>query len=1019
MEEGRSWRGTARAGIAGASREELMRETIHALAKDGRADRIGVWLEQDSLSSSEPHAAASLRGLVWEPEAGETPKEWERLSLEPPLPQELLASGQTVEQELEASLSRSMIGPLVGLRRALWTPIEGKSHLRGLLLTGTRRKQASLPRELTESVAAELALALELDLEQHLGQERQADLRLTKHILAALGSETSTDIVLSQLAANCTEVPADGSGAGASFAVIGHGPARAPNSPAAAEIKFVWESGDCACTRSVEREPLASLWRAALAAGRVMAAEPPASWSKEGLARLVAIPLMNAGASLGVLVAGISQKASPLATLERLELRAMLAVSALERRSRQAEQIRHTTRREALLEFSPEATVLLDARGNIASLNHSAKMLLQEARAERAPETRLRRAQPPYSKDSAWCIGGRFASLFCARVQQRVEEWSSRALAGERKEAIELEEACEDELITGVRVRVHAPLAAGDDLVAVVLSPAAAHEAAQQRSRAETELHNVLEWVEEGIVVFGANHTIRAMNTRFAQIAGLTPAEVATCTTLDRLSAQLAGRTTEPENFAKRWRELARGAEGGTREELQLARPVPRVLERSMRPVLDSAGKLLGRIEIYRDLTAERVFQAKLIQTEKLAALGQMVTGIAHELSNPLTSILGYSQRLLVRKHLAGRTEEARQIYEEAERASTILRQLLLNARETRPERKRVALNQVVLRAMELQRFGSAAEKIRIELDLDPTLPFVTGDSGQLQQVLMNLIGNARQAIVQEAKAGTIRLRTARSGDHRIILQVIDDGPGIPQAILARIFDPFFTTKPVGVGTGLGLSIVLSVVREHGGQVIVSNPPEGGTVFSVELPVETESSLKPGRPLLEAGEQLPAVSAAAASNNHRPHAVPRPAPRSNHRGTRVLVVEDEPTVARLIADVLEDEGLHVDVLLDGREALERAGREPFDLVVCDMKMPGLDGQHFYHSLARARNPLQQRFLFVTGDVIAPQTQEFLERNRLPHVAKPFRVEELTAKVFSLLDSQRAGGGRAAAAEQAH
>jgi len=124
-------------------------------------------------------------------------------------------------------------------------------------------------------------------------------------------------------------------------------------------------------------------------------------------------------------------------------------------------------------------------------------------------------------------------------------------------------------------------------------------------------------------------------------------------------------------------------------------------------------------------------------------------------------------------------------------------------------------------------------------------------------------------------------------------------------------------------------------------------------------------------------------------------------------------------VARLIADVLEDEGLHVDVLLDGREALERAGREPFDLVVCDMKMPGLDGQHFYHSLARVRNPLQQRFLFVTGDVIAPQTQEFLERNRLPHVAKPFRVEELTAKVFSLLDSQRAGGGRAAAAEQAH
>src|SRR6267154_6734271 len=117
---------------------------------------------------------------------------------------------------------------------------------------------------------------------------------------------------------------------------------------------------------------------------------------------------------------------------------------------------------------------------------------------------------------------------------------------------------------------------------------------------------------------------------------------------------------------------------------------------------------------------------------------------------------------------------------------------------------------------------------------------------------------------------------------------------------------------------------------------------------------------------------------------------------------RVLVVEDEPTVARLIADVLEDEGMHVDVLLDGREALDRAARQTFDLVICDMKMPGLDGQHFYKSLERSGNPLRDRFLFVTGDTIAAQTREFLERHRLPHVAKPFRVEELTDKVHGVL-----------------
>src|SRR4029077_12475576 len=122
-------------------------------------------------------------------------------------------------------------------------------------------------------------------------------------------------------------------------------------------------------------------------------------------------------------------------------------------------------------------------------------------------------------------------------------------------------------------------------------------------------------------------------------------------------------------------------------------------------------------------------------------------------------------------------------------------------------------------------------------------------------------------------------------------------------------------------------------------------------------------------------------------------------------GNRVLVVEDEPTVARLIADVLEDEGFLVDVMLDGREALNHAAREPYDLVICDMKMPGLDGQHFYRSLVRAGNPLRERFLFVTGDIVAAQTREFLERNQLPHVAKPFRVEELTEKVHSVLETQ--------------
>jgi two-component system, NtrC family, sensor kinase len=141
---------------------------------------------------------------------------------------------------------------------------------------------------------------------------------------------------------------------------------------------------------------------------------------------------------------------------------------------------------------------------------------------------------------------------------------------------------------------------------------------------------------------------------------------------------------------------------------------------------------------------------------------------------------------------------------------------------------------------MELQRFSLATEKIRVELDLDPTLPFVHGDAGQLQHVLINLLGNARQALEEQGQGGVIRLRTRKAGERRVLLEVKDSGPGIPQAIQARIFDPFFTTKPAGVGTGLGLSIVLSVVREHGGQVRVQSPPQGGALFQIEIPAASE-----------------------------------------------------------------------------------------------------------------------------------------------------------------------------------
>ncbi len=704
-------------------------------------------------------------------------------------------------------------------------------------------------------------------------------------------------------------------------------------------------------------------------------------------------------------------------SVERLELRGVVAATALSHRQCLVALSLERKRQRAILQSDATARILIETDGRLGLVSGGALELLGQSasKADAADQSDLTHAR-------------RFSELFEAPDQPKVEAWLRRVQAQSQHDRGLDDDAQEARLRSGTAVRLH-PIALSEvpdsALAAVKLEPLESAPVSQQPHRSETQLHNVIEWLEEGVVLFNAQHEIQAMNSRFAQIVGFAPEEASRVTTLSGLISRMAEQAAEPEKFSSRWRELARGADSGVRDEIQLLRPVPRVLERASRPIMGGDGERLGRVEIYRDLTAQRVFQSKLLQTEKLAALGQMVTGVAHELSNPLTSILGYAQRLFLRNDADGQSEEARQIFQEAERAGTILRQLLITARESRPDRRPISLNQVVTRTTELQKFNLAAEEITIELGLDSSLPGVLGDAGQLQQVLMNLIGNARQAIGQRGKGGKIHIATHHAAG-QVQLEISDDGPGIPAAIASRIFDPFFTTKPAGIGTGLGLAVVLGIVREHGGQVKATSPPGRGATFVLEFPAvaasHPSSSQSVHHPALTQTSSQQALQptsiAAAAIGSGLPHrdavasrrasarqpltAVLADAPLALWAGARVLVVEDEPTVARLISDVLEDEGLHVDALLSGREALERAGEVDYDLVICDMKMPELDGEHFYKSLAASGNPLSRRFLFVTGDVVAAHTHDFLERNQLPHVAKPFRVEELTEKVRRVL-----------------
>jgi signal transduction histidine kinase/AmiR/NasT family two-component response regulator len=972
---------------SGARPPELVHEAVRVLLAETEADRAGVWMEWAEGVIEEETNTPMFRGFVMERSGDATPAEWKKLSMEAPLIREVISRREVMLLQLDGSLDGLSMGALLELRGVVCAAVQTEGRMRGIVLAGTRNKQVTLDKMMVERVATELAIVAQVEDERRRARERQEDAMTARRILEQFGSGESAEAVLAALAENCTNASKAENGPSAIFAVIGEtsSPQQRDGPPSEdveqeripPRIQASWRSGDGSWTNAIDRDPLLGLWRRALESRRVAGGEPESGVREVG--RMVAFPLEGGGEPIGVLIAGMSASHTSLATLERLELRAALAAQALLQRKRNREAEQQRKWEKALLEGTEDALFLLDAHGRIQKLSQKARSLESGGK--------------PFGSMAA-CEPVQFADLFEANERSEIVTWlkqsgTARGWQPAKRERLDYE------LANGRKVRLQGMAAAGEEISAVVLKPVPASKAEEKEHRAQTELRNVIEWLDEGVVLFDERQEVRAMNSRFAQMTGLTAEESTRTQSLHGLAARLANQTAEPEKFAAAWLGMARGSESGVRDELHLLLPTPRVLERAARPVLDRKGTRLGRIEIYRDLTAQRVFHSKLMQTEKLAALGQMVTSIAHELSNPLTSILGYAQRLAARSRASGAWQDAQQIVDEAERASTILKQLLLTAPNSRPERRKVLLNEIVKRTLELQNAGLCAEKIKVELDLDARLPFVLGEAGQLQQVLMNLIGNARQAIQETGQPGTILVRTTPAGGTHALLEVSDNGPGIPQAIVAKVFDPFFTTKPAGVGTGLGLSIVLGIVREHGGQVRVSSSPGGGATFSIELPAVPS----------DGSQNLPRITEAQRENadEWRSEEAASDGPQLEGMlgawaGCRVLVVEDEATVAQLIADVLKDEGLEVEVLLDGREALRRASSEDYDLVICDMKMPDLDGEQFYRRLAKTENPLSRRVLFVTGDVLASHTRQFLQRNALAHLAKPFRVEELVEKV---------------------
>ena len=361
----------------------------------------------------------------------------------------------------------------------------------------------------------------------------------------------------------------------------------------------------------------------------------------------------------------------------------------------------------------------------------------------------------------------------------------------------------------------------------------------------------------------------------------------------------------------------------------------------------------------------------QLLQAEKMAALGQTVSGVAHELNNPLATILTWSERLSARTLDDGTRRSVDVILHEAERAAKIVRQLLTFARKRQSTRTMVDLNQVVRETMSLRSYEQRVTNIVVIDALASGLPQIFADPHQLQQVLLNLVINAEQAVLGANGRGTLVVRTWHDVTREsLVLEINDDGPGVPDEVQAKIFDPFFTTKDVGKGTGLGLTVAYAIVQEHGGRIRVESSPGRGASFFVELPV-TGGTLR-----------------------QTPSAPPTAEELQQLAGRRVLVVEDEPALAAAVADSLSDAGFVVDRAGDGEEALARVAERPYDLVICDLKMPRVDGMAFYRAIAATTPALATRLIFVTGDVVGTDAERFLDESGCRWLAKPFRLGDL-------------------------
>ena len=494
--------------------------------------------------------------------------------------------------------------------------------------------------------------------------------------------------------------------------------------------------------------------------------------------------------------------------------------------------------------------------------------------------------------------------------------------------------------------------------------------------RAKDQWETAFDALSEGIAVVDDEGCVRRANRALASLLGMPLQNV--------IGTPLAGALLGKSNALH---ELLAATRRGERPAPLVARSEP--LRRALRvnvARIPGAATEHSIVVMVEDVTEQQALETQLVQSEKLAAVGQLVSGVAHELNNPLTSIAGLSEFLLEQKELGKKDRGHLQvIQEQAERAGRIVRNLLTFARKGSAERVPVDLNDVIRRTLSLTAYDLKLKDITVERELSGALPEVFGDRHGLQQVVLNLVTNAAQAVAENPRERPREITVSTWFDGQVHLRVADTGPGIPDEVVQSVFTPFFTTKEPGKGTGLGLSITYSIVESHGGQIVLEpRGPRGGAAFRVDLPPAPADAV---RPELTPVRGTPTVTASPTVKR------------------TILLVDADPAVQRTIKALFARDGHDVEVAGDPQHALDLALRGGFDLVITDARAmaPGKRGTLLAEELVSRMPALRDRIIVATGDV-RPTTEETLARLGVRYVRKPFNLRDLRVEAARLWEA---------------